>query len=159
MRWFVVAAALALGACAADRAGTPAAALAACAAAAEAAAETDPTDFACDWAAAKAPGALTGRYAPAAAGVTGALSLIERGDGPALAQLSIAAEGSLHTCTFSLAGARDGPDLAFADPEFPGCTVRAAQAGDGGVTLTGVGDCGVYCGMRLTIDGPYASAP
>jgi len=134
-------------------------ALEACQAAAEKAKE--PTDFACDWnkAIALAPGfSLTGKYKFVEKGLSGVMTIIETGDGPAqIGITTVAKTPNSPTCSVGLGASRDDKDRLTATMDDPkNCIVRVVSVpGPNIVKVTATEACSTFCGMGAAFDGKW----
>ncbi len=146
--------------------GTPALAgdpyLDAMAACQEAAAKAeDPTDYKCNWkkVVAGAPGSsLTGQYKFREKGMSGEMTILDAGDGPAGIGISTVTNSSnAPTCSAGFGASRNDEDELVATMDEAGdCEIRIKSVpGPNIVKVTASEACSSYCGMGGAFDGSW----
>ena len=122
---------------------------------------SDPTDYKCDWkkVVAGAPGsALTGKYKFREKGMSGEMTILEPGDGPADIGISTVTESqNAPTCAASFGASRNDNDVLSAtmdDPET--CEVQVLSVpGPNIVKVTVTDACSSFCGMGAAFAGEW----
>lgn len=140
-------------------------AMAACQAAATAAVEAGadpPTNFKCDWKQVVngAPGSsLTGKYAMREKGMSGEMTIVEPGDGPALIGISTVTESrnNAPTCSAEFKATRNDKSVLVAKTNEPdGCEVRFFSVpGPNTVKVTATEGCSGSCGLGGSFAGKW----
>jgi hypothetical protein len=133
--------------------------IAACQEAAENA--QDPTDFKCNWKKLVdgAPGgALTGKFSFREEGMTGVMTILEPGDGPASIGITTVTESeNAPTCTAGFGASRNDNDELVATMDDPAsCEVRIVSVpGPNIVKVTVTEACSAFCGMGAAFAGEW----
>jgi hypothetical protein len=126
-----------------------------------AASAEDPTDYKCDWkkVVEGAPGsALTGRYKFREKGMSGELTILEPGDGPADIGISTVAESSNSpTCSASFGASRNDNDELAATMDDPAdCVISIVSVpGPSIVKVKASEGCNSFCGMGAAFAGEW----
>jgi hypothetical protein len=126
-----------------------------------AASAEDPTDYKCDWKKVVdgAPGsALTGQYKFHEKGMSGEMTILEPGDGPADIGISTVTEGpNSPTCTASFGASRNDNDELAATMDDPAdCVVSIVSVpGPSIVKVTATEACSAFCGMGAEFSGEW----
>lgn len=130
-----------------------------CVAAADKARTSAPTEFKCDWRAVlkTAPGAaLSGRYGKVGRTPSGTLTVLERGNGPALIGVMTTAARTGRTCVVAVEALREPSDLLVARPTAaPGCVISVRSTRLNIVRVSTTAACQFYCGVGVGFDGDY----
>jgi hypothetical protein len=120
-----------------------------------------PTGYKCDWkkVVAGAPGsALTGRFSFREKGMSGEMTILEPGDGPAQVGITTVTESDkAPTCSAGFGASRNDNDELVAtmdDPEK--CEVRIVSVpGPNIVKVTATEGCSAFCGMGAAFSGTW----
>ncbi len=126
-----------------------------------AASAEDPTDYKCDWkkVVEGAPGsALTGRYKFREKGMSGEMTVLEPGDGPAdIGIMTVTESPNAPTCSASFGASRNDNDELAATMDDPAdCEVLIVSVpGPSIVKVTASESCNSFCGMGASFDGEW----
>ena len=126
-----------------------------------AASAEDLTDYKCDWkkVVEGAPGsALTGRYKFREEGMSGEMTILEPGDGPADIGISTVTESpNAPTCSAGFGASRnDNDELAATMDDPESCEVRIVSVpGPSIVKVTVTEACNSFCGMGAAFEGEW----
>jgi hypothetical protein len=121
----------------------------------------DPTDYKCDWkkVVAGAPGsALTGRFSFREEGMSGEMTILEPGDGPADVGITTVTESdNTPTCSAGFGASRNDNDELVATMDDPeNCEVRIVSVpGPNIVKVTATEGCSAFCGMGAAFAGKW----
>jgi hypothetical protein len=121
----------------------------------------DPTDYKCDWKKVVdgAPGsALTGKYKFREKGISGEMTILEPGDGPADIGISTVTESpNTPTCSAAFGASRNDNDELVATMDDPAdCEVRIVSVpGPSIVKVTASESCSEFCGMGAAFAGEW----
>lgn len=121
----------------------------------------DPTGYACDWkkVVEGAPGsALTGKYTFREQGMSGEMTILEPGDGPADIGITTVTESdNTPTCSAKLGASRNDNDELSATMDDPAeCEVRIVSVpGPNIVKVTATEACSYFCGMGAAFAGEW----
>ena len=126
-----------------------------------AASAENPTDYRCDWKKVidgASGSALTGKFSFREKGMSGEMTILEPGDGPAVIGISTVTDNeNTPTCSSGFGASRNDKDELVATMDDPAsCEVRIVSVpGPSIVKVTATEGCSTFCGMGAAFTGEW----